>query len=129
MTDGDGARRREGPSIFAFIADNPKPEDRPAEPVVTIQSGPLRRPVVPAVDQTAPVTARLLHWVVNVWPGSALCARDIYRQGPRPVRNRRTALSQAQILVEAGWLEPVSSWRRDRVQYRIARGPSEPTAA
>jgi hypothetical protein len=118
----------DGKSAFSFVLDGPA-EERPAEPV-TIPGGPLRRPVVPAVDQTAPLPARLLHWAVNVWPGQTLTVRDVYRYGPHPIRNRESALNQTRLLVEAGWLEPIKKpRRRDRVEYRVARGPGAPTAA
>src|SRR5262245_49211200 len=38
----------------------------------------------------------LLHWLRNRWPGTTVCARDIYRHGPNPMRDRKIALDLAE---------------------------------
>lgn len=61
----------------------------------------------------------LLDWLKNRWPGTTVSARDIYRHGPNPVRDRKIALNMAEALVGQGWLTPIKSWRYDRKEWQI----------
>ena len=39
----------------------------------------------------------LLDWLRSRWPGTTICARDIYRRAPAPIRgDRKTALELAE---------------------------------
>ena len=52
-----------------------------------------------------------------------MTARDIYRLGPNAIRDRKTTLSLAKILVDHGWLIPIETRRADMHEWRIVRGP------
>ena len=53
-----------------------------------------------------------------------ICARDIYRHGPRPVReDRETALEAAEILERRGWVVRLPTHRCDRKRWQITIGP------
>jgi len=59
----------------------------------------------------------LLDWLRNRWPGTTVCARDIYRHGP--IRDRKIALDMAEALEGQGWLAPLKTFRRDRKEWQI----------
>jgi hypothetical protein len=61
----------------------------------------------------------LLDWLRNRWPKTTVSARDIYRHGPNPVRDRKIALNMAEALVGQGWLTPIKTFRQDRLEWRI----------
>jgi hypothetical protein len=91
-----------------------------------ILRGPLLPPVVPPADRQSSPSEKLLDWLVNHWPGATVSARDIYRFGPPFILNNpKGAIAQAEILTANGWLTPIKSWRRDRKEWRIARGPNK----
>jgi hypothetical protein len=110
-------------SVFSeCIINNPEREQQEPEKIL---NGPLLQPIVPPASPQSSPTEKLLDWLVNYWPHDTVCARDLYRHGPNFVRdNRKSAIDLAKILVENGWLTPLKSWRRDRKEWRIARGPS-----
>jgi hypothetical protein len=68
---------------------------------------------------------KLLDWLLTGWDKPTVTARDIYRLGPNAIRDRKTALNLARILVEHGWLIPIETRRADMHEWRIVRG-SEP---
>jgi hypothetical protein len=83
-----------------------------------------RPPQEPTPLPTPLAAGRLLDWLQNTWDKPTICARDIYRHGPRPVReDRERALEIAEILVRRGWLTPVEAHRHDRKVWRIAVEP------
>ena len=97
-------------SLFERLSAN-----RPPAVGTTIQQ-PRRNP--------SPIE-RLLDWLVNHWAKPTVTAREIYTFGPRSLRDKRTALSLAQTLVERGWLTPVDGHdRRDMHEWSIARKPT-----
>jgi len=61
----------------------------------------------------------LLDWLKNRWPKTTVSARDIYRHGPNPVRDRTIALNMAEALVGQGWLTPIKTHRYDRKAWQI----------
>jgi hypothetical protein len=61
----------------------------------------------------------LLDWLRNHWPKTTVSARDIYRHGPNPVRDRKIALNMAEALVGQGWLTPIKTHRYDRKAWQI----------
>jgi len=62
----------------------------------------------------------LLDWLRNRWPGTTVCARDIYRRAPCPIRgDRKIALDLAEELVAQGALAPIKTHRYDRKTWQI----------
>ena len=106
-------------SVFArHVVDVPEKEQLVGP---EIQRGPLLQPIVPPADPKSSEAEKLLDWLVNHWPKPVISVTDINQFGPRPLRNRNRAASQAEILAANGWLEPLKAHRRDRKIWRIAR--------
>jgi len=61
----------------------------------------------------------LLNWLRNHWPGTTICARDLYRNAPSPMRDRKIALDLAEELVAQGALAAIKTHRRDRKVWQI----------
>jgi hypothetical protein len=83
----------------------------------------------PAAEKTTPpptplAALRLLDWLQHNWGRPTVCARDIYRSGPSPVRDRESALKSTEILEKRGWLIPLKSHRYDRKRWQITIGPA-----
>src|SRR5215467_13384380 len=74
-----------------LLADDPTPKPEPT-----------KQPRI-----KSPQIENLLDWLVNHWTKTTVTAREIYTYGPNPVRDKKTTLSLAQILVERGWLIPM----------------------
>jgi hypothetical protein len=110
-------------SIFSkLISEEPKKE-RPSEPEKILR-GPLK-PVVPPTNRFSSPTEQVLDFLINHWPAPTISVRNIQRHGPNSVRGKQKyAMRIAEILAENGWLERIKSRRRDRYEWRIARGPS-----
>jgi hypothetical protein len=99
------------------LADSSQTEQLEPEKILR---GPLLQPVVPPADHKAAPIERLLSWIINDFNGTTISARDIYWRGPRPIRDRTSALAMAEALVAAGWLAPIKPHRHDRREWRIA---------
>jgi hypothetical protein len=56
----------------------------------------------------------LIHWLRNSWLRPIISLRQIITSGPWGIRDRKSALAQAELLEQAGWLIPVETPRRDR---------------
>jgi len=77
-------------------------------------------------QQTSPLLEILLDWLLNRWPNPTVTARDIYRSGPGPIQgSRETTLSLTKTLTRQGWLIPIKTWRRDKLEWKIARSRPE----
>jgi hypothetical protein len=108
-------------SVFAQYIDGPKEQSVEPEKILR---GPLLKPIAPEATPQSSPTEKLLDWLINHWREDTISVRDICWGGPNSLRNRKSAINQAtKILVENGWLAPIKSWRRDRKEWRIARGP------
>jgi hypothetical protein len=70
-------------------------------------------------EQRRPEQAReLLVWIKQ--RGKPIVSlRDIQAFGPNSIRDRKTAIAQAEILVEHGWLVPTKPHRRDRIVWEM----------
>ena len=77
----------------------------------------------PTPEPTPPEALRLLHWLQHNWGRPVVCARDIHRGGPTPIRDRESALEAAEILEKRGWLIPLKAHRYDRKKWQITIGP------
>ena len=98
MTNGDG------PSFFARYIDEPE-KPRPETP-----------PPVPLA------AGMLLSWLQNKWTRPIIRTREICQYGPRPIRDRESAIKMAEILVGHGFLVPMKPHRCDTKRWRIAIG-------
>ena len=79
------------------------------------------RPAEPGIKQSHRSSPpALLDWLRNRWPGTTVCARDIYRRAPCPIRgDRKIALDLAEELVAQGALAPIKTHRYDRKTWQI----------
>jgi hypothetical protein len=79
----------------------------------------------PEIKQPHRDSEKLLDWLVNYWAKPTITAREIYTWGPHSIRDKKTTLSLAQILVEPGWLVPMHPHlltgrrRRDKREWKI----------
>ena len=64
---------------------------------------------------------KLLDWLVNHWAKDTVTAREIYTHGPNSIRDKKTTLGLAQILVERGWLVPVNTHQHNMRAWKIVR--------
>jgi len=60
------------------------------------------------------------------WAKNTVSVRDICVFAPRSLRDRKTAIDAAEILVKHGWLMPLASHRHDRREWQIVRKPLIP---
>ena len=89
---------------FTF-ADDPSPKPKPKQ-------------------RTSPLLEILLDWLLNRWPNPTVTAREIYRSGPGPLQGDKEAiLNLTETLTRQGWLIPLKTWRYDKREWKIARGP------
>src|SRR5262249_41993810 len=65
---------------------------------------------------------RLLDWLQR-WSKYTVSWRDIHNHGPRPIRDRKSAIDAAEILVRNGWLAPLKPHRYDMHKWQIVRRP------
>jgi hypothetical protein len=83
--------------------DRPKPDrTAPPQPERTREPSPAQE---------------LLIWIKRHWGKPVISLRDIQAYGPNAIRARKTAIAQAEILVEYGWLVPTKPHRRDRIVW------------
>ena len=92
----------DGPSFFARYIDDPEKE-RPRPEIIRLSRD----------------TEKLLDWLVNHWTKPTITVREIRIYGPNAIRDGKTAVSTAEILVEQGWLIPLKAHRRDRREWQI----------
>ena len=108
-------------SVFSkYLGDEPEKESPP----VTVPRGPLLQPVVPPTDHNSPPVERLLDFLVNRWRKPEIRLNEIRQFGPWPIRDRKSALALAEVLVAHGWLKPVKAWRYDIKMWTVVRGPT-----
>ena len=72
-------------------------------------------------ELSLPPAQKLLNWLQQDWTEPTIGARDIYRHGPNAVRNRRSAINSAEILVKHGILVPTKARRRDMIKWQVVR--------
>jgi hypothetical protein len=94
MTNGEGK-----PSFFARYIDDPPPIKKEQEPS-------------PA--------QKLLDFLQR-WNKSTIATRDIRIYGPGSIRDRKTAVDAAEVLVRTGWLVPLKPYRYGRKWQIIER--------
>src|SRR5262245_58896334 len=64
---------------------------------------------------------KLLDWLQR-WTKPTVCFRDIHIYGPYP-RDRESTLNAAKILVDNGWLVPITRHWRDMHKWQVVRKP------
>ena len=62
----------------------------------------------------------LLTWLQR-WPENTVTVRDIRVYGPRSIRNRRSAIDSAEVLVANGWLKSIKPSRPDTYAWQTVR--------
>jgi hypothetical protein len=72
-------------------------------------------------EQLLPPAQELLNWLLRVWAKPTVSARDIYTFGPNSIRNRKSAIALAEILVEHGWLAEIETRRHDMKKWRVQK--------
>jgi hypothetical protein len=110
-----------GSSFFARYIDSPKKE-RPEEPSI-VQKGP--HPIIPPTDNKSPPIEKLLDWIINRWPGASVNTRNIMQFGPGCLRDRKSAIAQAETLARYGWLTPLKTHQHRGRAWQIIRGPGK----
>jgi hypothetical protein len=108
-----------GKSVFARYIEEPEKE-RPEEPSI-VQKGP--HPIIPPTDRGSSPSEKLLDWIINRWPEPTLSVRNILQFGPGCLRDRKSAIDQAEILARYGWLTPIAVRQHNMKKWRIVRGP------
>jgi hypothetical protein len=63
---------------------------------------------------------RMLDWLQR-WDKPIVNRRDVRIYGPSSVRDRKSMISSAEILVRYGWLVPIEPRRYDGFRWRIVR--------
>jgi hypothetical protein len=76
----------------------------------------------PGRTRKSPPAPQLLYWLQHSWAKPIISLREIVTYGPWGMRDRASALAQAELLEQAGWLIPAEQHQRDRRQ-RVWRTP------
>jgi hypothetical protein len=85
---------------------------------------PAEEPTPPVPLATPREALRLLDWLQHKWPQPTIRAQNIYQYGPRPIRDKKSALKAAEILEKRGWLIPLRGRRYDTKRWQITIGPA-----
>jgi|SRR6516162_5644035 hypothetical protein len=78
-------------------------------------------PLPPAAQKPSPAQ-KLLNWIQR-WPGNTISIRNVRQHGPSSLRDPKSVIDAAEVLVRNGWLEPAESHRYDMHKWRIIRRP------
>ena len=73
-----------------------------------------------AIEQPHNDAQKMLDFLLR-WPEDTVTVRDLRVYGPNSLRNRKDAISSAEILVANGWLKPVKPSRPDTYAWQIVR--------
>ena len=96
-----------------------------------LDKGRLPRPTEEVIKQLrgdSPIE-KLLDWLVNHWAKDTITAREIYTHGPNSIRDKKTTLYLAQILVKRGWLVPVNTRQYNTHEWKIVRRTTSTSGA
>ena len=63
---------------------------------------------------------RMLDWIQR-WAKDTICIGDVRQYGPGSLRDPKSIIDAAEVLVRNGWLEPAESHRYDMRKWRIIR--------
>jgi hypothetical protein len=76
-------------------------------------------------DQKLQPAQRLLDWLGR-WNKDTVCTKDILQFGPNSLRDPKSAIDAAEILVRNGWLTPAKLHRYDMRKWHVVRKPVIP---
>jgi hypothetical protein len=79
------------------------------------------RPQPTTIKQPSKEPAQLLLDWLPRWPQDTITVRQIRVYGPHNIRNRRSAIDAAEVLVANGWLKPIKPSRPDTYAWQITR--------
>jgi hypothetical protein len=65
---------------------------------------------------------KLLDWLQR-WTKPTISIRDVHIYGPGSVRDRKSAVNAAEVLVKNGWLIPMKPHRYDMHKWQVVRKP------
>jgi hypothetical protein len=65
---------------------------------------------------------QMLDWLQR-WDKPVVNRRDVRIYGPAAIRDRKTMISSAEVLVRYGWLVPIEPRRYDGFRWQIVRKP------
>jgi hypothetical protein len=81
------------------------------------------RPSPPTEKAQAPSSAqKLLDWLKR-WNKPTVSWRDIRIYGPGSIRDKKSAVDAAEVLVRNGWLAPLKPHRYDMHKWQIVQRP------
>jgi len=87
------------------------------------------RPKEATIEQPHSEAQKMLNWLGR-WNKDTVCTKDILQFGPKSLRNPKSAIDAAEILVRNGWLTPAKLHRYDMRKWHIVRKPIvSPTVA
>jgi hypothetical protein len=66
---------------------------------------------------------KLLNWLIQRWDKEIVWMKDIRQFGPSALRNPKTAIDAAAVLVRDGWLISEPTRRYDAHKWRFVRRP------
>src|SRR6516225_6644179 len=75
----------------------------------------------PAAQKPSPAQL-LLNWIQR-WAKDTISIRDVRQYGPSSLRDPKSVIDAAEVLVRNGWLEPTESHRYDMRKWRVVRRP------
>ena len=99
-----------GENLFERLA-----RGRPSPPVEKAQK--------PLPDPKLQLAQQLLDWLIQRWAKDIVWMKDIRQFGPSALRNPKTAIDAAAILVRDGWLISEPTRRYDAHKWRFVRRP------
>lgn len=66
---------------------------------------------------------KLLDWLLRGWTKDVISARDICVFGPNSLRDKKSAIHSAEVLVHHGWLRPKKMRQYNGRLWEITRKP------
>jgi hypothetical protein len=99
-----------------------KTQENLFERLATMAPPPAEKTQEPLPDPKLQPAQRMLDWIQR-WPGDTICIRDVRQYGPGSLRDPKSVIDAAEVLVKSGWLEPAESHRYDMRKWRVIRRP------
>ena len=107
-------------NLFERLDQGRLQNEKAGEPDI-VRKGP--HPIIPPAERDSSPSEKLLDWIVNRWPGNTVTVKNICQYGPGSIRDRKSAIDQAEILARYGWLTPIRELRQHNMRkWQIVRG-------